>query len=178
MGFKGRWPSKLAYSGYQFTIFRVQFLFTFFLFFTDNLITLFLFSQVFRSIDSGSLKGFPKNTYEAGAQVTYLLKDEHRADLWLYVIEPCVFPLSLIKKFVNHSLQNLVCAKNLVIDKSIQTAYIHAIRSAQHFIYIENQYFIGSSFAWPSYKEAGFGRILIFTHVTCCICLQFWLLIL
>lgn len=53
------------------------------------------------------------------------------------------------------SLQNLVCAKNLVIDISIQTAYIQAIRSAQRFVYIENQYFLGSSFAWPSYKEAG-----------------------
>lgn len=84
----------------------------------------------------------------------------------MYVTEPWVFPVSLINFFVNHSLQNLVCAKNLVVDKSIQTAYIHAIRSAQHFIYIENQYFIGSSFAWPSYKEAGFDRIFIF-------CLQF-----
>ncbi|KAK8692036.1 hypothetical protein V6N13_075521 [Hibiscus sabdariffa] len=71
--------------------------------------------QVFRSIDSGSVKGFPKDVYQADAE-------------------------------------NLVCAKNLVIDKSIQTAYIQAIRSAQHFIYIENQYFIGSSYAWPSYK--------------------------
>ncbi|KAK7351782.1 hypothetical protein VNO77_11476 [Canavalia gladiata] len=79
--------------------------------------------QVFRSIDSGSLKGFPKSVYEAEAQ-------------------------------------NLVCAKNLVIDKSIQTAYIHAIRSAQHFIYIENQYFIGSSFAWPNYKEAGADNLI------------------
>ncbi|KAH7523461.1 hypothetical protein FEM48_Zijuj06G0013700 [Ziziphus jujuba var. spinosa] len=74
--------------------------------------------QVFRSIDSGSLKGFPKDVYEAEAQ-------------------------------------NLSWAKSLVIDKSIQTAYIQAIRSAQHFIYIENQYFLGSSYAWPSYKEAG-----------------------
>ncbi|KAL3634930.1 hypothetical protein CASFOL_021984 [Castilleja foliolosa] len=32
-----------------------------------------------------------------------------------------------------------------VIDMSIQKAYVQAIRSAQHFIYIENQYFIGSS---------------------------------
>lgn len=52
-------------------------------------------------------------------------------------------------------MQNLTCAKNLVIDKSIQTGYIQAIRSAQHFIYIENQYFLGSSYAWPSYKDAG-----------------------
>ncbi|CAH8320855.1 unnamed protein product [Eruca vesicaria subsp. sativa] len=74
--------------------------------------------QIFRSIDSGSLKGFPKDVHKAHAQ-------------------------------------NLVCAKNLVIEKSIQTAYIQAIRSAQHFIYIENQYFIGSSFVWPNYKESG-----------------------
>ena len=52
-------------------------------------------------------------------------------------------------------MQNLTCAKNVVIDKSIQIGYIQAIRSAQHFIYIENQYFIGSSYAWPSYKDAG-----------------------
>ncbi|XP_027901738.1 phospholipase D delta-like [Vigna unguiculata] len=79
--------------------------------------------QVFRSIDSGSLKGFPKDVFEA-------------------------------------ETQNLVCAKNLVIDKSIQTAYIHAIRSAQHFIYIENQYFVGSSFAWPVYKDAGADNLI------------------
>ncbi|XVE56223.1 hypothetical protein DITRI_Ditri03aG0220500 [Diplodiscus trichospermus] len=79
--------------------------------------------QVFRSIDSGSMIGFPKDVYQAESQ-------------------------------------NLVCAKNLVIDKSIQTAYIQAIRSAQHFIYIENQYFIGSSYAWSSYKEAGADNLI------------------
>ncbi|XP_057965730.1 phospholipase D delta [Malania oleifera] len=79
--------------------------------------------QVFRSIDSGSLKGFPKTIDLAEAQ-------------------------------------NLVCAKNLLIDKSIQTAYIQAIRSAQHFIYIENQYFLGSSYAWPSYENAGADNLI------------------
>ncbi|GAB2289263.1 hypothetical protein Dimus_023568 [Dionaea muscipula] len=79
--------------------------------------------QVFRSIDSGSVKGFPKNVQLAEAQ-------------------------------------NLVCAKNLVIDRSIQTAYVEAIRSAQHFIYIENQYFVGSSYAWPSYKNAGADNLI------------------
>ncbi|XAR58025.1 Phospholipase D [Bertholletia excelsa] len=74
--------------------------------------------QIFRSIDSGSVKGFPKTLDHA-------------------------------------EFQNLICSKKLVIDRSIQRAYIQAIRSAQHFIYIENQYFIGSSFAWPSHKEAG-----------------------
>ncbi|KAJ7953180.1 Phospholipase D [Quillaja saponaria] len=79
--------------------------------------------QIFRSIDSGSLKGFPKDVKTAEAQ-------------------------------------NLICAKNLVIDKSIQTAYIQAIRSAQHYIYIENQYFLGSSYAWPSYKNAGADNLI------------------
>ncbi|MFS7970206.1 putative phospholipase D [Helianthus anomalus] len=79
--------------------------------------------QIFRSIDSGSLKGFPKT------------------------FDVC-------------EAQNLITSKSLVIDKSIQTAYIQAIRSAQHFIYIENQYFIGSSYAWPSYKDAGADNLI------------------
>ncbi|KAL2457648.1 Phospholipase D delta [Forsythia ovata] len=79
--------------------------------------------QIFRSIDSGSVRGFPK--YYDVAQS-----------------------------------QKLVCSKHLVIDKSIQVAYIQAIRSAQHFIYIENQYFLGSSYAWPAYKDAGADHLI------------------
>ncbi|KAK9740079.1 hypothetical protein RND81_03G009700 [Saponaria officinalis] len=79
--------------------------------------------QIFRSIDSGSVKGFPKDVQLAESQ-------------------------------------NLVCAKSLVIDRSIQTAYVEAIRSAQHFIYIENQYFLGSSYAWPSYRNAGADHLI------------------
>ncbi|GLT82576.1 hypothetical protein SLE2022_009400 [Rubroshorea leprosula] len=79
--------------------------------------------QIFRSIDSGSVRGFPIDVDEACAQ-------------------------------------NLICAKSVVIDKSIQTAYIQAIRSAQHYIYIENQYFLGSSYAWPSYKNAGADNLI------------------
>ncbi|KAB2619097.1 phospholipase D alpha 1-like [Pyrus ussuriensis x Pyrus communis] len=44
----------------------------------------------------------------------------------------------------------LVSGKNNIIDRSIQDAYIHAIRRAKNFIYIENQYFLGSSFGWRS----------------------------
>lgn len=44
----------------------------------------------------------------------------------------------------------LVSGKDNIIDRSIQDAYIHAIRRARHFIYIENQYFLGSSFGWHS----------------------------
>ncbi|KAL5729610.1 phospholipase D [Ranunculus cassubicifolius] len=42
----------------------------------------------------------------------------------------------------------LVSGKDNIIDRSIQDAYINAIRRAKNFIYIENQYFLGSSYAW------------------------------
>ncbi|KAL2939199.1 Phospholipase D alpha 1 [Bienertia sinuspersici] len=44
----------------------------------------------------------------------------------------------------------LVCDKGNIIDRSIQDGYINAIRRAKKFIYIENQYFLGSSYAWKS----------------------------
>ncbi|KAH7546384.1 hypothetical protein FEM48_Zijuj01G0194800 [Ziziphus jujuba var. spinosa] len=42
----------------------------------------------------------------------------------------------------------LVNGKDHAIERSIQDAYINAIRRAKNFIYIENQYFLGSSFGW------------------------------
>ncbi|XP_042479616.1 phospholipase D alpha 1 [Macadamia integrifolia] len=44
----------------------------------------------------------------------------------------------------------LVSGKDNIIDRSIQDAYINAIRRAKNFIYIENQYFLGSSFGWKA----------------------------
>ncbi|KAJ8774836.1 hypothetical protein K2173_017282 [Erythroxylum novogranatense] len=44
----------------------------------------------------------------------------------------------------------LVSGKDNIIDRSIQDAYINAIRRAKNYIYIENQYFLGSSFAWDA----------------------------
>ncbi|KAM7525676.1 hypothetical protein LguiA_015578 [Lonicera macranthoides] len=79
--------------------------------------------QVFRSIDSSSVSGFPKDP-----------KDAPR--------------------------RNLVCGKNVLIDMSIHTAYVKAIRAAQHFIYIENQYFLGSSFNWASHKNLGANNLI------------------
>ncbi|GAB4861851.1 Phospholipase D beta 1 [Ancistrocladus abbreviatus] len=79
--------------------------------------------QVFRSIDSNSVKGFPKNPKEA-------------------------------------TMKNLMCGKNVLIDMSIHTAYVKAIRAAQHFIYIENQYFIGSSYNWSSNKDLGANNLI------------------
>ncbi|XP_072982469.1 phospholipase D alpha 1 [Typha latifolia] len=44
----------------------------------------------------------------------------------------------------------LVSGKDNIIDRSIQDAYINAIRRAKNFIYIENQYFLGSSYGWKA----------------------------
>ncbi|KAF8380354.1 hypothetical protein HHK36_027839 [Tetracentron sinense] len=79
--------------------------------------------QVFRSIDSNSVKSFPKDPKDATSK-------------------------------------NLVCGKNVLIDMSIHTAYVKAIRAAQHFIYIENQYFLGSSYNWAMYKDLGANNLI------------------
>ncbi|KAL3498754.1 hypothetical protein ACH5RR_041486 [Cinchona calisaya] len=79
--------------------------------------------QVFRSIDSSSVKGFPKDPKDA-------------------------------------TNKNLLCGKNVLIDMSIHTAYVKAIRAAQHFIYIENQYFLGSSYNWANYKDLGANNLI------------------
>ncbi|XP_044502403.1 phospholipase D beta 2-like [Mangifera indica] len=79
--------------------------------------------QIFRSIDSNSVKGFPKDPKVATSK-------------------------------------NLMCGKNVLIDMSIHSAYVKAIRSAQHFIYIENQYFIGSSYNWSTYKDLGANNLI------------------
>ncbi|KAG5564446.1 hypothetical protein RHGRI_000588 [Rhododendron griersonianum] len=44
----------------------------------------------------------------------------------------------------------LISGKDNIIDRSIQDGYINAIRRAKNFVYIENQYFLGSCFGWHS----------------------------
>ncbi|XP_073135995.1 phospholipase D alpha 1-like [Henckelia pumila] len=51
------------------------------------------------------------------------------------------------------SEKGLVSGKDNVIDRSIQDAYINVIRRANNFIYIENQYFLGSSFDWKKSRD-------------------------
>lgn len=50
----------------------------------------------------------------------------------------------------NAARAGLVSGKDNIVDRSIQDAYIYAIRRAKNFIYIENQYFLGSSFDWAA----------------------------
>uniref|UniRef100_J3MSU0 phospholipase D n=1 Tax=Oryza brachyantha TaxID=4533 RepID=J3MSU0_ORYBR len=75
--------------------------------------------QVFRSIDSRAVVGFPENADEAA-----------RCGL-------------------------VTGAAGDTVERSIQDGYIHAIRRAKYFIYIESHCFLGSSFAWNHPDVAG-----------------------
>ena len=48
------------------------------------------------------------------------------------------------------------------MDASIAQAYVQNIRNAQNFIYIENQYFMGSSYAWLQDDETNCTHVIPF----------------
>lgn len=111
--------------------------------------------QIFRSIDSTSVRGFPKDPKEATSKVRKGLAIDYTLFMALNICFYRLICILLVSWLVTLLEQNLVCGKNVLIDMSIHTAYVKAIRSAQHFIYIENQYFIGSSYNWSSYRDLG-----------------------
>lgn len=51
-------------------------------------------------------------------------------------------------QFDTNVLDRLLTRKGRIYDNSIQRAYIHHIRRSKRFIYIENQYFLGSAHSW------------------------------
>lgn len=50
--------------------------------------------------------------------------------------------------------------KGRAFDNSLHRAYIHNIRRARRMIYIENQYFMGSSHMWPECRDAKAGNLV------------------
>lgn len=62
---------------------------------------------------------------------------------------------------LNSERDGLIVRRNAPTDQSIHHAYVHFIRNAKHFIYIENQYFLGSSHMWDSGQRGGFASNLI-----------------
>jgi len=69
-------------------------------------------------------------------------------DMQLYrsiTSDNCEFERSKVKR-LSSKLGNRV-------DNSIMRAYVHLIRQAQNFIYIENQYFLGSAYSWSQGSE-------------------------
>ncbi len=58
--------------------------------------------------------------------------------------------------------QFLNSKKGRLVDASIAQAYVQNIRNAQNFIYIENQYFMGSSYAWLQDDETNCTHVIPF----------------
>jgi len=50
---------------------------------------------------------------------------------------------------------NVAFERDLKIDDSLHAAYIHHIRHAEHFVYIETETFIGSSHMWSESRSCG-----------------------
>mmetsp|Transcript_3912 Transcript_3912/g.8266 ORF Transcript_3912/g.8266 Transcript_3912/m.8266 type:complete len:861 (-) Transcript_3912:135-2717(-) len=50
--------------------------------------------------------------------------------------------------------------KGRLVDNSIHLSNIHHIRRAEHFIYIESQYFMGSSFMWSKDRHVKCGNMI------------------
>uniref|UniRef100_A0A2P2HX20 phospholipase D n=1 Tax=Hirondellea gigas TaxID=1518452 RepID=A0A2P2HX20_9CRUS len=50
--------------------------------------------------------------------------------------------------------------KGRAFDNSLHRAYIHQIRRSDRFIYIENQYFLGSSHVWLNCRDAKAGNLV------------------
>lgn len=50
--------------------------------------------------------------------------------------------------------------KGRLVDNSIHMTNIHHIRRAKHFIYIESQYFMGSSFMWSNDRRVKCGNMI------------------
>ena len=50
--------------------------------------------------------------------------------------------------------------RKLTVERSIHEAYVEAIRHADRFIYIENQYFIGGCHLWEKDKHSGCGNLI------------------
>ncbi|GJU35021.1 zinc finger, CCHC-type containing protein [Tanacetum coccineum] len=98
----------------------------------------------------------------AGKEAQWLRNLIHEIPIWPKPIAPISIRYDsaptmakAYSQIYNGKSRHLGVRHSMVIDKSIHTGYIQAIRSAQHVIYIENQYFIVSSYAWPDYKDAG-----------------------
>ena len=50
--------------------------------------------------------------------------------------------------------------KGRLVDKSIELSNVHYIRLAEHFIYVESQYFMGSSYMWDADQHVKCGKRL------------------
>eukprot|EP00475_Leptophrys_vorax_P010816 TRINITY_DN1738_c0_g1_i1.p1 TRINITY_DN1738_c0_g1~~TRINITY_DN1738_c0_g1_i1.p1 ORF type:complete len:823 (-),score=224.71 TRINITY_DN1738_c0_g1_i1:24-2492(-) len=93
--------------------------------------------QVLRSIDARSAAFDPDRLEVIGSQAIFV--DPRKSARFPYT--------------VSHK-------KGRIFDDSIQRGYVHMIRKAEKFLYIENQYFLGSSYAWSNNQDKGANNII------------------
>ncbi|KAL7517426.1 hypothetical protein ACHAWX_002348 [Stephanocyclus meneghinianus] len=108
-------------------------------------------TQLSRSIDSRV------NAFDASIRQSFKITDMDSLNVgWSFEIEKHA---EKSRRFETSSFAMLQFSRTLdqkkgrLIDNSIHMAHIHHIRRARHHIYIESQYFMGSSFMWLNEKE-------------------------
>jgi phospholipase D1/2 len=115
-------------------------------------------AQLSRSIDSRT-NDFLQVAEFAGTEFV----SEDSID-WSVITEPNVLEsrrfetTSLLSRYSSNG--NLDTKKGRLVDTSIHTTNIHQIRRAKHFIYIESQYFMGSSFMWEDNRHVKCGNMI------------------
>jgi hypothetical protein len=118
-------------------------------------------AQLSRSIDS-RVNDFDPSV--AKAPVLDFVNDQQV--LWTTKGHPQDKICQLYKMFQTATMNRVTNSRYLdtkkgrLVDTSIHTTNIHQIRRAKHFIYIESQYFMGSSFMWEDNRHVKCGNMI------------------
>ena len=116
-------------------------------------------TQLSRSIDSRVDCFDPSISKNTGADVKYVIKP----DLWQATKETgavCSKRFETTTETAVRYSHRLDHKKGRLVDNSIHLSNIHHIRRAQHFIYIESQYFLSSSFMWATDRHVKCGNMI------------------
>ena len=126
-------------------------------------------AQLSRSIDS-RVNNFDPSANKRHLRGSYK-QPEDRSD-WKPIKEKDTKLSQRFEILTFSGINNSKCLdskKGRLVDSSIHETNIHHIRRAKHFIYIESQYFMGSSFMWSKDSDAKCGN-MIAAEITMKIC--------
>ena len=126
-------------------------------------------AQLSRSIDSRvntfdpSVKDSPSDKFVCDGLVHWSVVDDKDA--------------TSSKRFESATYSDITFGRGLdqkkgrLVDNSIHLTNIHHIRRAKHFIYIESQYFMGSSFMWSNDRRVKCGNMIAAEVCPLCACM-------
>jgi len=126
-------------------------------------------AQLSRSIDSRvntfdpSVKDSPSDKFVCEGLVHWSVVDDKDA--------------TSSKRFESATFSDITFGRGLdqkkgrLVDNSIHLTNIHHIRRAKHFIYIESQYFMGSSFMWSNDRRVKCGNMVAAEVCPLCACM-------